>query len=123
MNEIFGDSTKPETDLFKSFMDHLRGLVNEPPYKIFIFISPILLVITLIWQKYFVLFFIFFLYSVFGLVWRHAVKDFRGRIEKVYENKEFNKINLLLTGIYQLVNIALVIVLVIIMIFFVKGNL
>lgn len=113
-----------DTDWFKTFIDHLRSLVKEAPYMIFIFISPIFLLIGLIWQKYFYLFVVFFLYSVVGIIWRHAVKDFRGRIKEVYEKlpEKYNKINLWLTGVYQLVNLVFVIILVVIVTLFAKGN-
>ena len=97
------------------FMDHLRNIIEKPPYIIFIFISPILLIIVLFWWHEYVKFFlVFFLYSVFGVVWRHFIKDIRGRIKKLYSIKKFNKINLYLTVIYQLGNFLLVIILLLI---------
>ncbi|OGZ74735.1 MAG: hypothetical protein A2998_02860 [Candidatus Staskawiczbacteria bacterium RIFCSPLOWO2_01_FULL_37_25b] len=114
-----------KTELFKAFVDHLKSLIKEPPYSIFIFISPILLIITLFWRDYFEIFIIFFFYSVFGIVFRHAVKDFRGRIKESCKNnkitsldsdKKFTRIDLWLTGIYQSVNLVLVVVLIVIII-------
>ena len=67
---------------------------------------PILFIITLIWKKYVEFFLVFFLYSVLGVIWRHAVKDFRGRLRDSFPEK-FTKINLWLTSIYQLVNLIL----------------
>lgn len=105
-----------QEEFFRVFMDHLRGLVKESPYIIFIYISPILLIITLIWwHEYIKFFFIFFLYSIFGIIWRHFIKDIRGRIKESYPIEIFTKINLWLTGIYQIVNILVVITLVVLM--------
>lgn len=101
------------TKWFETLIVLLRGLINEAPYKIFIFISPVLLIITLAWGKYFKLFFVFFLYSIVGIIFRHAVKDLRGRIKEVNPNN-FNKKNLWLTSIYQIVNMGLVVALVMI---------
>jgi len=112
---------KSDTNFIIEFMKHLKDLIKEPPYLMFYFVSSILLIISLIWREnYFKFFFILLIYSMVGVVLRHAVKDFRGRIKELYEKslERFNKINLWLTGIYQLLNLILVIVLVIIMILF-----
>jgi len=107
-----------KTFSLKEFMNHLRGLIKEPPYLMFIFISSTLLIVSLIWQENYIRsFLILLIYSMAGVVWRHAIKDFRGRIKELYDKtpEKFNKINLWLTGIYQLINLVLVIILVIVL--------
>jgi len=101
-----------ETNFIIEFMKHLKDLIKEPPYLMFYFVSSILLIISLIWREnYFGFFFILLIYSMVGVVWRHATKDLRGRLKERYPDK-FNKINLWLTGIYQLLNLVFIIVLI-----------
>jgi len=107
VNSNFLDNKIYMPEWLKDFMKYLRGLINEAPYKIFIFISPVFLITALIWQRYVEIFFIFFCYSIFGIVWRHAIKDVRGRIQKIY-HVDFNKINLWLTGFYQIINVVII---------------
>ena len=105
---------KLNTDFIIEFMKHLKDLIKEPPYLMFYFVSSILLIISLIWREnYFGFFFILLIYSMAGVVWRHATKDLRGRLEERYQDK-FKAINLWLTGIYQLVNLVFIIILVIV---------
>src|SRR3989338_9334865 len=105
------------------FMKHLKELIKEPPYLMFYFISSVLLIISLVWQeKYFGLFFILLIYSTIGVVWRHATKDLRGRLKEKYPER-FNGINLWLTGLYQIINIGLIIYLVKLLLIFWKNNL
>jgi len=114
---------KPETNLLIEFMKHLKDLIKEPPYLMFYFVSSVLLMISLIWQEdYFWLFLTLLIYSMIGVVWRHATKDLRSRLKEKYPDK-FNTINLWLTGIYQLINIELVIFLVILLFLFWKNKL
>ena len=106
---------KPNDNVITEFMKHLKDVIKEPPYLMFYFVSSVFLIISLIWQeKYFCIFLILLIYSMIGVVWRHAIKDVRGRLKEKYPNK-FSTINLWLTGIYQLVNITLVIFLVILL--------
>ena len=106
---------KPNDNVITEFMNHLKDLIKEPPYLMFYFISSTFLIISLVWQeKYFGIFLILLIYSVIGVVWRHAIKDLRGRLKEKYSNK-LNTINLWLTGTYQLVNIILIIFLVILL--------
>ena len=100
---------EPKDNFIIEFMEHLKDLIKEPPYLMFYFISSILLIISLIWREnYFWFFFILLIYSMVGVVWRHATKDLRGKLKEKYPDK-FNTINLWITGIYQLINIVLVI--------------
>ncbi|MFA4937170.1 MAG: hypothetical protein WC575_02700 [Patescibacteria group bacterium] len=98
------------------FMDYLVALLKEPPYFILFFIATILLIFAFVFQGgQLQIFLTIFLYSCVGLVFRHAIKDFRGRLKARYEkapNGKFDRINLWLTGFYQLVNLALVVIMV-----------
>lgn len=106
---------KSNTDFIIEFMKHLKDLIKEPPYLMFYFVSSTLLIISLIWREnYFGFFSILLIYSMVGVVWRHTTKDLRGRLKERYPDK-FNKMNLWLTGIYQLINLILIIILVIIL--------
>jgi len=116
MENLTQKLSKLKIDPLNEFMNHLITIIEKPPYLIFIFVSPVLLIITLIWQKYFNLFFIFFIYSVVGIIFRHAVKDFRSRLEKVFDSKKFQMLNLWLTGVYQIVNLILAIALIMIIV-------
>lgn len=117
-------STQKSKDNFIiEFMRHLKDLIKEPPYLMFYFVSSVFLMISLIWREnYFVSFFILLIYSTIGVVWRHATKDLRGRLKEKYPEK-FDKINLWLTGTYQLINIALTIFLVIVLFLLWKNKL
>lgn len=120
-------SEKSETNLFMEFMKHLKDLIEKPPYLMFYFVNSILSMISLIWkEKYFGLFFVLLVYSMIGVVWRHATKDLRGRLKEKYPKKypnRFNTINLWLTGVYQMINIALVVCLVILLFLFWENRL
>lgn len=97
-------------DWLKGFMDHLRGLTEEPPYSAIFFVSAIFLIISLFSQNHFNIFIVIFLYSIFGAIWRHATKDIRGRLKEAYPNN-FTKCNLLITSVYQFINLVVVFVL------------
>jgi hypothetical protein len=97
------------------FINKLSGLLKEAPYLLLIFVSSLLLIVSILQQKYFEIFLRIFLFSVFGVIWRHAIKDLRGRLNESFNSppEKFTKINLWLTGFYQLVNVIVVIFLVI----------
>ena len=105
----------PKSNWLKEFMDHLRDLIKEPPYLVSFFVSTILLILSLVRQEYFYTFLAVFLYSLLGVVWRHAVKDIRGWITNVYPDNS-SKINFWLTVIYQLVNLIVVVVLIVVIV-------
>ena len=120
MNEA---QEKLKNNLFIEFLKHLRDLIDKPPYLMSYFTSSFLLIISLLRQeKYFGLFFILLIYSTIGVVWRHATKDLRGRLKEKYPER-FNGINLWLTGLYQIINIGLIIYLVKLLLIFWKNNL
>ena len=96
---------------FKSFIDHLRALIKEPPYVQIFFISPILFIFSAFQISLRIIFIKILLYSIFGIIWRHAIKDIRGRIGKVYPDN-FLKINLWLTASYQIINLIAFVILI-----------
>jgi hypothetical protein len=108
-------ATPQTSDWFKTFMDHLRDLIKEPPYLTLFFVSTILVIISLFRPMQIYTFLAVFFYSVFGLVWRHAVKDIRGRFKDAYPD-QFLKINLWLTAAYQLVNLITVVALILVIV-------
>jgi flagellar biosynthesis protein FlhB len=100
-----------KSDWLKGFMDHLRSLIKEPPYLAFFFVSTTLLIVNFFRPIYFYTFLAIFLYSIFGVMWRHVVKDIRGRLKEAYPNN-FTKKNLWLTVVYHFINLIAVFVLV-----------
>jgi len=96
-----------KSDWLKGFMDHLRSLLYEPPYLVIFFVSTILLIVSLFRPIYFYTFLAIFLYSIFGLMWRHAVKDMRALFKKAYPNN-FEKKNLWLAFPYHVINLIAV---------------
>ncbi len=104
-----------KSDSCRVFMDHLRGLIKEPPYLVLFFVSTILLIISSFCPKYFYTFLAMFLYSIFGIVWRHAIKDIRGRLKEAYPNN-FSKNNFWLTSAYQFINLMAVCALILVIV-------
>ena len=90
-----------------TFTNRLADLVKEAPYLVIFFVSTIFVIISLFRSTQFYTFLAVFLYSAFGLVWRHAVKDIRGWVGKDYPDKS-SKINFWLTVAYQFVNLVAV---------------
>jgi len=106
---------KSKSNFVIEFMRILEKLIEKPPYLMFYFVSSVLLIVSLIRREdYFYYFLILLLYSMVGVIWRHATKDFGGRLEERYPNKSKN-INFWRAAIYQLINIILVIILVILL--------
>lgn len=61
---------------FKKFLEGLRQFITiEPPYWTFLYISVVLVTISLLNQHFFKETWAFFLYSAIGTLWRHANKD------------------------------------------------
>ena len=107
--------TPQKSGWLKEFMDHLRDIIKEPPYLAFFFVSTILLIVSFFRPIYYHTFLAFFLYSIFGAIWRHAVKDIRGILKGAYPNN-FSKKNLWLTLAYHLINLIAVFVLIFIIV-------
>jgi len=84
----------------KSFVESLERLLDKPPYLIFVFISTIFVIISLITQHYFQESWSFFLYSVIGAVWRYIERDFL---------RPFGDQRILIISIYHLGNLGLVV--------------
>ena len=93
-----------KSDWLKGFMDHLRDLIKEPPYLAIFFVSTILLILNFLCPIYFYTFLAIFLYSIFGIMLRYAVKDIRVTLEVAYP-KNFSKKNLWLTLAYHFINL------------------
>lgn len=106
---------KPDTNFIINYMERLEKLIKEPPYLMFFVVCAVLLMTSLIWRENYVrFFFILLIYSMTGVIWRHAVKDMRGRIKVCYRGK-FDKINLFLTCAYQLINLVLIVLVIILL--------
>ena len=75
---------------FEKFIDHLAKLLKEPPYLLFVFISAVFVITSLISQRYFDQTWIFFLYSVAGTMWRYIERDVRHNLLK--ENQKAKSI-------------------------------
>lgn len=106
---------EPKNSFIIEFMRILKELIKEPPYLMFYFVSSVLLIVSLIWREgYFYYFLILLLYSMVGVIWRHATKDFGGKLEKRYPDKSKN-INFWRVAIYQLINIILIFILVVLL--------
>lgn len=101
-------------DVLKRFMDNLKDILNHPPYLIFVFLTSIFMVVSMTTHRYYEQSLALFLYSVFGAVWRHAVKDVRGRQKEAYPESH-TVVNFWLTLFYQLVNLLVVLILTIYM--------
>lgn len=93
----------------KGFIDSLERILDKPPYLVFVFISAIFLVVSLIARFHYEQSWIFFLYSAFGSMWRYVEKDFINHLAK-YPQYPHSKITII--SIYHLGNIALFIVLI-----------
>jgi flagellar biosynthesis protein FlhB len=91
----------------KAFMDHLRDLLKGPPYLVFFFASTVIIIFNLFRPIHFYTFLAIFLYSIFGVVWRHAVKDIRGRFKELYPNNYLKK-EFWFTSAYQIINLIAV---------------
>jgi hypothetical protein len=99
--------TESDKDInwFEKFIVTLANLLKEPPYHLFVFIGTIFVFVTLILQKYLEQAVIFFLYSVAGIMWRYAEKDFVSPFKKLPNSK------LWIRTIYHIGNFSLFFVL------------
>ena len=87
-----------------AFMDHLRDLENGPPFLAIFFVATLFLLGTFIRSDNFYIFLAIFLFSLFGIIWRHAIRDTRDRIKAISE-VNFPKNNLQLILVYHFVNL------------------
>jgi len=62
------------------YVDKLSGLLREPPYLLFVFIGAVFVFISLVVQKSFEQTWIFFVYSVGGMIWRYIERDVRKNV-------------------------------------------
>jgi len=66
-----------ETGWFEKFIDNLAKLLKEPPYHLFFFAGSIFFLVSLLLQKNPEQTWTFLLYSVGGIIWRYAERDFK----------------------------------------------
>lgn len=93
-----------EMNWFEKFIDQLAKLLKEPPYLLFVFISAILVIISIISQRFFDQTWTFFLYSIGGTIWRYIERDFLSTFEKKYN---FVHARLIVISIYHIGNLIL----------------
>lgn len=85
----------------EKFIDNLAKLLREPPYLIFLFISAVLVFVSILSNRYFEQVWLFFLYSTVGTIWRYIEKD-------VYKNVfTTDRQKAVVISIYHLGNIIL----------------
>lgn len=96
----------------EKFIDNLKVILKEPPYEIFIFVGSIILIISIIFKRYFDQFFVIFLYSIAGSIWRYISKDIDSGIQKLFKRDEHKNIShLVVITIYHIGNISLLLLL------------
>lgn len=90
-------------------MDIIKEILLWPPYLIFVFLSSVFMVASLISNNYFDKIWIFFLYSVAGSIWRYIEKDIDHGVQKIIK-KETNRdiCHLVVIVIYHIGNIVLI---------------
>lgn len=75
------------TEWFNSFINNLERLLEKPPYLIFVFISAVFVIISLIFKNYYEQTWVFFIYSISGTIWRYIERDFFRPLEKYINSK------------------------------------
>ena len=60
---------------FEKFIDNLKNILKEPPYLIFLFVGAVFVSISILSNRYFEQVWLFFLYSIIGMIWRYGEKD------------------------------------------------
>jgi hypothetical protein len=88
-------------ELVEKFMEHLKGLLNEPPYLLFVFIGAVFVLVSLLFQRNFYETWVFLLYSVAGTIWRYAERDILKNVLKSEWQKSASVV------LYHLVNMLL----------------
>jgi hypothetical protein len=101
---------------FKSFIDSLERLIEKPPYLLFFFVGAVFIVVSLISKYNFEKMWVFFLYSVVGIIWRYAEKDImKPLIEKLSDkkltDKKYSSSELWIRILYHIGNLVLLIAL------------
>lgn len=85
----------------EKFIDNLSNLLKEPPYLIFLFIGAVLVLVSILSNRYFEQSWLFFLYSIIGTIWRYIEKDVKKNVFTTDRQK------VVVISIYHLGNIAL----------------
>lgn len=89
------------TKWLEDFINTLERLLDKPPYLLFVFISSVFVIITLLTHINFEQTWAFFIYSAVGTVWRYMERDFIRPMDKL----KFG--NTLLRIIYHIGNLGL----------------
>jgi len=95
-----------------NFIYNLKEILGKPPYLIFVFISAVFVVVSMIWNRNFSQVWIFFLYSIVGAVWRYIEKDVDSGISKIIKEDKAKISHLIIISIYHVGNIILLVVLI-----------
>lgn len=82
----------------EKFIDIFNNRFKDPPYFIFLFIGAVLAFISISFNKYFEQVWLFFLYSVLGILWRHCIKDLKNESKHIL--------------LYHIVNIIITLILI-----------
>lgn len=122
---LFCYPTGMNDETLQKYMGILKDILGHPPYLVFVFVTSVFMVVSMVTQHYYDQSLILFVYSVFGAVWRHVVKDIRGRhkdrrwddehkkFKDADSEKAHKRFNFWLTLFYQVINTSVVIALVI----------
>lgn len=102
------------SEWFKGFIDSLERLIEKPPYLIFFFVGAVFVAISLITKYNFDKMWIFFLYSVVGIMWRYAEKDIMNPLveklsDKKPEGKRYSSSELWIRAVYHVGNFLLLV--------------
>lgn len=103
----------------ENFIDNLTGILEKPPYLVFVYIGAIFVIISLVTKNFFEQTWIFFLYAVVGSIWRYIEKDFIGTIDRASKkeandqenNRKMARMKLKMIAMYHIGNLGLVIAL------------
>jgi hypothetical protein len=59
----------------EKFIDNFTKVLDKPVYVVFLYISAVLVFVSIVYDRYFWQIWIFFIYSVAGSTWRYIEKD------------------------------------------------
>jgi len=91
-------------------------MISGPPYLVYLLISPVLVIVSLLTNRFIEHTWALLIFSITGAMWRHIEKDIDSQLTKwlvvKYPQKENIeelklRIKLIIVVIYQVVNIAL----------------
>jgi hypothetical protein len=101
-----------------TFIIELGKMISGPPYLAYLFISPILVIVSMLTNSFFEYTWTLLVFSLTGAMWRHIEKDVDSQltkwlIEKYLVTQKPNiemlklRVKLIIVVIYQAVNILL----------------